>query len=60
LIKSRWAQRDYQTSICALICFVAALKVSKNAAIMGLFSDFRQATHKGIRADFGEMGRIAT
>ena len=53
-------QRDYQTSICALIWFPAALKLSKNAATIGLFSDFRHATHNGIRADFGEIGRIAT
>ena len=51
---------NHQTSICALIWLAAALKLSKNAATMGLFSDFRQATHKGIRADFGEIGRIAT
>ena len=53
-------QMDYQPSICALIWGTAALKLSKNAATIGLFSDFRQATHKGIRADFGEIGRMAT
>ena len=39
---------------------MAALKISRNAASAGLSADLRQATHKGIGADFGVIGRMTT
>ena len=44
-------------SICVLIDGLEAFKISRNAASAGLWVDFFQATHKGIPADFGSIGR---
>ena len=45
-----------QLSIWVLIEGIAALRRSKNAVSVGLLADLRQATHRGIRSDFGVIG----
>src|SRR6266704_2487095 len=49
-----------QLSIWVLIEGIAALRTSKNAESAGLLADLRQATHRGIRPDFGVIGRMTT
>src|SRR6266404_7852966 len=49
-----------QLSIWVLIEGIAALRTSKNAASVGLLADLSQAMHRGIRSDFGVIGRMTT
>src|SRR2546422_5632323 len=49
-----------QLSIWVLIEGIAARRRSKNAVSVGLLADLRQATHRGIRSDFGVIGRMVT
>ena len=53
------ARGPHYCSICFLIAGIAGRNTSRNSDTTGFSEDLRHVTHRGIRADFGAMARIA-
>jgi hypothetical protein len=60
LRRSARLSRGLHVSICDLMAGRAVLKISRNAVSAGLCADLSQVARKGISADFGVIGRMAT